>query len=370
MKDQAQPLRVAIAGGGTGGHVTPALAIAAALEAAGVGAPLFVGTAHGLEARLVPARGYRLHTLPGSRLVGGGLIAKIKGLWGLMLGIFAARRVLLQERIEVVIGVGGYASGAALLAARTLGLPTAIHESNAVPGLTNRVLGRLVGRVWIGMAAAAASFAVAKTTLVGNPVRPEIASLRTPRSLPIPGSRPLAVLIVGGSQGARFLNDEVPSLLAAVCAAGVPLRVRHQVGKLEAAPVRAAYAAAGIEADVVAYIDDMAGALSAADLAITRAGSGTLAELAAAGLPALLVPFPFAAGDHQAANAAAFCAAGAGTWSNQAAWQVQKLAPWIVSLLTDPAAYQRASQAARAAGHPDAATVLVADCLRWLGRRP
>lgn len=361
--------RLAIAGGGTGGHVNPALAIADAWVAAGAPSPLFIGTAQGLEGRLVPQRGYRLELVPGSRLVGAGLVGKLRGAVGLVQGVLAARRLLRAEGVALVVGVGGYASGAALLAARTLGLGTAIHESNAVPGLTNKVLGYLVDRVYLGFEAAAAAFPARKAVIVGNPVRPEIAALLgAERPAPAAGA-PRRVLVVGGSQGALFLNEQVPALLGALAARGVALQVRHQVGKLDAEPVRAAYAAAGVDAEVVAYIDDMAAALGAADVAVTRSGSGTVAELAAAGLPALLVPFPHAAGDHQAANAEAFCAGGAGSWCRQRDWDVQKLADRLEPLLTDNASWIRASAAARAVAKPDAAAALVADCARWSGGR-
>lgn len=360
---------LAIAGGGTGGHVNPALAVADAWVQAGAAKPLFIGTAQGLEQRLVPARGYRLELVPGSRLVGAGVLGKVRGLLGLMQGIWACRRLLRQEQVDVVLGVGGYASGAALLAARILGLRTAIHESNAVPGLTNKVLGRLVDRVYLGFDAARDAFPASKTQVVGNPVRPEIAALSEQERQPAGLDAARQVLVVGGSQGALYLNQNVPALLGALAGRGVRLRVRHQVGKLDAAPVEQAYVAAGIDAEVVSYIDDMAAELQRADFAITRSGSGTVAELAAAGLPALLVPFPFAAGDHQAANAAAFCAEGAGVWCRQGDWDVEKLAASIEPLLTDNASWIRASAAARAVAKPAAAAAIVADCEAWSRRR-
>ncbi len=364
---------VIIAGGGTGGHVNPALAIADAFGAAGGVDLLFIGTAAGLETRLVPERGYRLELVPGSRLVGTGLIGKMRGVWGLVRGVYAARRLIRSHGAQLVVGVGGYASGAALLAARTLGVGTAIHESNAVAGMTNRVLGRLVDRVYVGFEAAVASFPRQRTVVVGNPVRPEIARLA---AVGVGADAATAarvcqgrVLVVGGSQGALFLNENVPALLGVVARSGVKLDVRHQVGKLDAAPVIAAYAAAGVDAEVVPYIDDMAAALAWADVAVTRSGSGTVAELAAAGLPALLVPFPHAAGDHQAANAAAFCDGGAGHWCRQSDWNLEKLAPTIVSLLTDNASWSRAHGAALQVARPDAAQRIVDDCVCWMGGR-
>ena len=352
---------IAIAGGGTGGHVNPALAIADAYVQQVGASPMFIGTAKGLEARLVPQRGYTLELVDGSRLVGGSLSAKIRGLVGLVRGVSQARKILKKHGVKLVIGVGGYASGAALLAARTLGLRTAIHESNAVPGFTNKVLGRLVDRVYLGFEAAAAAFPGDKVVVTGNPVRSEIETLDVSRALPADPA-PAQVLVVGGSQGALFLNENVPALLAAVRDRGVALKVRHQVGKLDAEPVEAAYAKAGVDAEVVKYIDDMAAAYRWANFAVTRAGSGTVSELAAARLPALLVPFPYAAGDHQAANARAFADAGAGFWQRQRDWNSEKLADRVASLMSDDGAMDRAVRGALAVARPDAARAVVADC--------
>ncbi len=355
---------VVLAGGGTGGHVVPALALADAFAAAG--SPVhFIGTEHGYEARMVPKRGYRIELVPGSRLVGGGLGAKLRGLWNLAKGVMAARRILAQLRPRLVVGVGGYASGAALLAARSMGIACAIHESNAVPGMTNRVLGKLVQRAYLGFAAAGSAFSPAKTLVSGNPVRAEIAAVGPTRQWR--GSRPVHLLVVGGSQGSEFLNVHVPELALALAKTGLALEVRHQVGKLAALPVEQAYQQAGIVAQVEGFIDDMAAAYAWADLAVTRSGSGTVAELAAAALPALLVPFPFAAGDHQAANAAAFCAQGGGRWVRQGAWSLTELTAWAATLLRDDATWRPASAAAAAVALPQAAAAVVRDCGQWVG---
>jgi UDP-N-acetylglucosamine--N-acetylmuramyl-(pentapeptide) pyrophosphoryl-undecaprenol N-acetylglucosamine transferase len=173
--------------------------------------------------------------------------------------------------------------------------------------------------------------------------------------------------VVGGSQGSEFLNQHVPELVGALTKLGVNVQVRHQVGKLAPAPVEQAYRDAAISASVEGFIDDMAAAYAWADFAVTRAGSGTVAELAAAALPALLVPFPFAAGDHQAANAAAFCAQGGGRWVRQGAWKLEELQVWAQQLLTIPEVWQRASQAAAAVALPQAAAAVVRDCGVWLG---
>ncbi len=366
----SQLQKIVLAGGGTGGHVTPALALADAFRAQIPACDvLFIGTPQGMEATLVPKRGWRIETVPGSRLVGGGLLAKLKGVVNLLQGILAARAILQREKPSLVIGVGGYASGAALLAARTLGIPTAVHESNAVPGLTNRVLGVLVDRVYLGFAAARGEFPRDSSLVSGNPVRPEIRRVGGTRGDGIPAGRLPRVLIVGGSQGSEFLNGHVPGLLAALAELGVPVEVRHQVGKLDGAPVAARYTDHGLAHTVESFIDDMAAAYTWADFAITRSGSGTVAELAAAGLPALLVPFPHAAGDHQAANAKAFAAAGAGAWVRQGDWNEARLAQNLKELLRNAQKWQAASQAARVMAGRDAALAVVEDCQEWLGAR-
>ncbi len=333
---------------------------------------LFIGTPQGMEATLVPKRGWRIETVPGSRLVGGGLLAKVKGIRNLVEGILAARAILKRERPSLVIGVGGYASGAALLAARSLGIATAVHESNAVPGLTNRVLGVLVDRVYLGFAAARGDFPRDSSVVSGNPVRPEIRRVGASRAATFAtngAGRLPRVLVVGGSQGSEFLNEHVPGLLAALRELGVQVEVRHQVGKLPGAPVAARYADQGVTHTVDSFIDDMAAAYAWADFAVTRSGSGTVSELAAAGLPALLVPFPHAAGDHQAANAKAFADAGAGAWVRQGDWNEARLAQNLKDLLTHEDKWQAASDAARQMAGRDAAMAVVEDCQEWLGAR-
>jgi len=366
----SQLQKIVLAGGGTGGHVTPALALADAFRAQIPACEvLFIGTPQGMEATLVPKRGWRIETVPGSRLVGGGLLAKLRGVRNLVQGILAARAILKREKPSLVIGVGGYASGAALLAARILGIPTAVHESNAVPGLTNRVLGLFVDRVYLGFAAARGEFPRDSAVVSGNPVRPEIRLVGGQRGREALVEHAPHVLVVGGSQGSEFLNEHVPGLLAALHELGVTVEVRHQVGKLDGAAVDARYTDHGLAHAVEPFIDDMAAAYAWADFAITRSGSGTVAGLAAAGLPALLVPFPHAAGDHQAANAKAFATAGAGAWVRQAEWNEARLAQNLKELLTNPMKWQAASQAARVMAGRDAALAVVEDCQEWLGAR-
>lgn len=357
--------KVIFAGGGTGGHVVPALALADAFRARDPDTEVvFVGTQAGLEATLVPARGWRLELVPGARLVGTGLFGKLRGAWRLLAGLRAAISLLRAERPTLVVGVGGYASGAAVLAARWLGIPTAIHESNAVPGLTNEVLGALVDRVYVGFEAATPAFSRDATVVSGNPVRAAIARVGDARRQR--GGSLRRLLVVGGSQGSAFLNARVPELVATLQSRDLEIEVLHQVGRLDAADVVQAYARIHVPARVTPFIDDMAAAYEWADVAVTRAGASTIAELCAAALPALLVPFPFAARDHQAANAQAFAAAGAGWWVRQADWDAGRHADTLVPVLTSAARWADASRAAHGLSYPDAAGFVAADCADWL----
>jgi len=355
--------RVAIVGGGTAGHVYPALAVAAAYRQAVPEVDvLFIGAGDGFDARLVPRYGYRFHAVRGLPLYGVGVVAKLRAIQHVFAGTADARRVLRAHGTQLVIGFGGYATAGTMLAARRARLPTAIHEANVVAGLTNRLLGRCVERVYLGFDSAARAFPVRRTLVTGNPVRPELLALvDTQRHAPRPAERPVRILVTGGSQGAQFLNRQVPPLLRQLRALGLRVDVRHQVGDWGADAVCVAYAQGGIEATVTAYIDDMAAAYGWADFAVTRAGAVTIAELGTAGLPALVVPLPTAAGDHQTANATAFAAAG-GWWVSEAAWSCAAEAERIAGLLRDPEAWMAASRRLRQLATPGAAAAVVADC--------
>jgi UDP-N-acetylglucosamine--N-acetylmuramyl-(pentapeptide) pyrophosphoryl-undecaprenol N-acetylglucosamine transferase len=355
--------RVAIAAGGTAGHVHPALAIADAYrDAVDDLSVVFLGTPDGLEARLVPRHGYRLAPIPAAPLFGVGIAGKLRAMTALVAGTAAARRVLHEQRSEIVVGFGGYASAGTLLAARTLGIPMVVHEANAVAGLTNRLLGRLADRVALGFASAAEGFAAAKTLVTGMPVGAAILRLGATTATRPRDHAPLHVLVCGGSGGSGFLNARVPELLARVAARGPALAVRHQVGAASPAPTAAAYARAGIPADVVPYLADMADAYDWADFAVTCAGAATLAELAAVGLPALLVPLAHAARDHQTANARAFAALTGVRWVCESDWSIAALAPEVADLLGSPPARAAAAVRMRAAARPDAARAVVAAC--------
>ena len=365
-----KPRCVAVVGDGTAGHVYPALAIAEAYKQTRADVDLlFIGIPDGFAARLVTSHGYRLALVQGGPLFGVGVTGKLQTLWRLGLGVLQARRILRAAATQLVVGVGGYASAAALLAAKSLGLSTAIHEANTVPGLANKLLGRFVDRVYLGFAAAGEAFPADRQLVTGNPLRPEVVALGSEqRTAPHGADRSIHILITGGSLGAPFLNQQIPELLKQVADRGLPLEVRHQVGGFDPSPVRAAYAHARVPASVVPYIDDMTDAYRWADFAIARAGAGTIAELAVSGLPALLVPLPHAPGNHQVANALAFTNTGGGWCVQETDWRVEAIAERLITLFSNATAWTAASQSARRFATPEAARAIVADCEALLSR--
>jgi UDP-N-acetylglucosamine--N-acetylmuramyl-(pentapeptide) pyrophosphoryl-undecaprenol N-acetylglucosamine transferase len=360
----APPRRIAIACGGTAGHVYPALAIADAYRRMIPGTDvLFVGGTGGVESRLVPAYGYRLAVTRTAPVLGVALAGKARAVIMTMVGMAQARRILRREIVHLVLGLGNYACAPAVLAAWSLGLPTLLHEANAVAGVANRFLGHVVDRVLLGFESAAAGFAK-PTTVTGTPVRAEILALahgQDPDGAPRPGL-PARILVSGGSQGSRFLDERVPDLLARLVLRGQALEVRHQAAEPDLERVQAAYAGAGVRAQVVAYIDDMAGAYAWADFAVVCAGAVTLAEVSAVGLPVLLVPLASAALDHQLANARAFAAATGARWVREDAWAADALAAHVASLIASPSAWSAASAGVRRLARIDAAAAVIRAC--------
>lgn len=359
-----QRRRIAVVGSGTAGHVSPALAVARAYESAfGDVEIVFIGTTGGFETRIVPALGYRLLLVSASPFFGVGLLGKLRAICCAMLGMLEARRILRSLETRLVIGLGGYTSAGVLLAARSLGLRTAIHEANIVPGLANRFLGWFVDRIYLGFEAAAWPFSPVCTRLTGNPIAPEIVAASKEK---LSGHRqllqPVRVLVTGGSQGALFLNRQVPGLLKRITEHGLTIQVWHQAGDFDLEPVRAAYAQMGLPARVTRYIGDMAAAYSWSDFAITRSGALTLAELAVCALPALLVPLPGCANDHQTANAEAVADAFGGWWVRESDWDTEALASRIAAMLQRPNAWMKFKERIRILAAPEAAQAVVADC--------
>ena len=366
-------MRVLIAGGGTGGHLNPGIAIAEEVTGRPGNQVLFVGTARGLESKLVPAAGFRLEVLDVSGLNRVGAGRFVKGLLRLPAAFFASRGILKRFRPDLVIGVGGYASGPIVLTAALLGYPTAIQEQNSHPGFTNRLLGRFVTRVFIAFEDAAAFFARRKTVLAGNPVRRKFLQASTNAVAPqATTSGPwgsMTVLVVGGSQGARAVNDLVIGAAAVLHGEGRLPRIVHQTGPSDEARVRQRYSELGLTGlvDVRPFIDDMSSALGTADLVVGRAGALTLAELAMVGRPAILIPLPTAAADHQSRNAASFARAGAALVADQASTTPAALARLVADLCADADRRAAMSRLMAKLGRPTAATQIVDELERVAG---
>jgi UDP-N-acetylglucosamine--N-acetylmuramyl-(pentapeptide) pyrophosphoryl-undecaprenol N-acetylglucosamine transferase len=354
--------RVLIVVGPTAGHVYPALAIADAYRARHPDLDVgFAGALDSLAARILGARGYALALVSGSQLVNVGPGGKLAAAGRAVSGFVQARRLLRARRTRLVLGLGGYASGAILLAARSLGARVAIHEANVVPGLANRWLAPFAHRIYLGFGAAAVAFGTRQPLVTGHPVRADIAALAgEPRSAP--GRERLArILVLSSTRGERFLAERVPDLLAGVERRGVAVEVLHQSGQFSADALAHAYRLAGVKATVAPYLDAIGSAYRWADFVIARSGAGTLAEIAAAGVPALLVPLADAPGDHQAANAATVAAAGAGIVVREGEWRCDPLAVQVTALLGEDA-WTAAARAARRLARPDAAARIVEDC--------
>ncbi|WP_374352865.1 undecaprenyldiphospho-muramoylpentapeptide beta-N-acetylglucosaminyltransferase [Chitinimonas sp.] len=353
------PRTILIMAGGTGGHIFPALAVAKELAQRGWNI-VWLGARGKMEAELVPKHGFPIALLPIGGVRGQGLVRKLVQPLEQARALVMALAVMLKHRPAAVIGFGGFTGFAGGLAARLLGKPLVVHEQNSVAGLTNKVLARFARRVLVGFPSAFAG----RGELVGNPVRSDISALPAPAERFAERSGPLRVLVVGGSLGAAALNEVVPQALALLPEAQRPL-VTHQAGSKHVDVLREHYAAAGVTADCVPFIDDMTRAYRDADLLICRAGALTLAELAAAGVGAILVPFPFAVDDHQTGNAAYLADAGAAILIQQRALTAQWLADRLREL--DRNRLLAMAEAARSRALPDA-TRSVADIVEQVAR--
>jgi len=358
-----------LAGGGTGGHVSMALALGEAIAERG-DPVLFVGAEGGLEGRLVPEAGFDLVMLPAGRWMGAGAAARARALVDLARGARAARAVLRRFAPDVVFSVGGYAALPAVAAACLRRTPVALVEPNAVPGRANRLAGRWARAVYLAFDAAAPAFPRARARgalrVSGVPLRRGLLAAfaaAAPRREPKP---PLRLLVFGGSQGARQLNDAMLDALPRLDA--TQLEIAHQTGAADRARVAEGYARAGFQAEVFDFDPDMPRRYRRADLALCRAGAITVAELALAGLPALLVPYPYAADDHQTANAAELARAGAARLLDPRRFDAARLAGALADLLAEPSRLGEMSRCARALARPDAAREIVEDCRARIAR--
>jgi UDP-N-acetylglucosamine--N-acetylmuramyl-(pentapeptide) pyrophosphoryl-undecaprenol N-acetylglucosamine transferase len=341
-------MKVILAGGGTGGHVIPALAIAQELKSKFGAEVIFIGTPRGIETRLVPQAGFELRLVEVGPLNKVSFTRRLRTLFDLPRGLLACRRMLRQFRPDVVIGVGGYASGPAMLAAIIGGVPTIAFEPNLMPGFANRRVARWVTAAAVQFEESCRWFG-GKCHVTGVPVR--AAFFQVP---PRGEGEPPSLLVFGGSQGARAINRAVCDALPELRRRLPGLAIAHQTGEREFETVRSAYSAAGVEADVRPYIEDMAGAFSGADVLLCRSGASTVAEVAAAGKAAIFIPFPHAADDHQRRNAEALVSKNAAVMLPESELTPARLAETIVSLFADRARLRQMSSAARALSRPDA----------------
>lgn len=341
---------VMILAGGTGGHIFPGLAVARALRDRHVPV-LWLGADGGMETRLVPANQFPIETLAVRGLRGKGLIAKLGAPFVIVRSVLQAIGVLRRAKPRAVISFGGFAAGPGGMAAWLLRRPLIVHEQNRAPGFTNRILARLARRVLCGFPG---SFPGVPNETVGNPVRSEIAALPPPSMRFAHRDGPIRLLVLGGSQGARAINATVPHVISHLQATHT-FEIRHQCGDKMLDDARRAYVEAGVSASIEAFITDMAAAYGWADLVIGRAGALTIAELCAAGVGSILIPFPGAVDDHQARNAEFLEQAGGGSWMRQDGKLEDALRDRLASYAGDRAQLLVLAQAARAASFPDAA---------------
>lgn len=351
-------MKLLLAGGGTGGHLFPAVALAQRLlETEPEAQVRFVGTERGIEARILPQLGLPLETIEIAGFVGKGAFAKLGLLFLGPKSLWQSRRILAEFRPDAVVGVGGYASAPVLLAALLRGIPTLIHEQNVWPGLTNRLLARWVKRVCLSYADSDRFFPRGRTVVTGNPLR------RGMEDCPTVSCGKPTLLVFGGSRGARAINEAVAAALPRLEAFRGDLEILHQTGTEDLQRTREAYQRAGWDPQgVVPFIDDMAGAYARAHLVVCRAGATTMAELTACGRPAIMIPFPQAAADHQTANARALARKGAALMLPQQELTPERLAKLVAGLLKDRPRLHSMSAAAKSLGKAGAADRILREC--------
>ena len=335
-----------MAGGGTGGHVLPLLAVAKELRRRGHEV-LFFGTKKGIEARLVPAKGFSIEYIEIGGLKGLGAQRVLRTLWMLPASTLSVLARLRSLRPAAVFSMGGYVAGPVVLAALALRIPVIAMEPNAVPGITNLRLGRFVRKTLLAFPEAARYFPAAKTEVTGLPVREEFFAIS-----PLPRGPALRLLITGGSGGSRTLNNAARQSWPLFRAAGFPIHILHQTGRDAFEDTRTAFAKSGLDGEVVPFIENMPRAFASSDLIVSRSGAGAVAELAAAGKPSILVPFPFAADQHQLRNAEAFERAGAARMIADKDMNGEKLFQAVTGLASQP---ERMGEAARTLAKPGAA---------------
>ncbi len=361
-------MKLVIAGGGTGGHLFPGIAVAEEFLARDpANRVLFVGTERGLEARVLPRLGFKLECIEAAGIRGKSGFAQLKGMAMLLHAYSQSRKILKEFRPDRVLGVGGYASGPLVLAARGMQIRRFIHEQNAIPGITNRLLARFVDQVFISLEQSRGFFPKEKTLLTGNPIRKEIAATVGNAGVERGAGGPFRLLVFGGSAGAHSINMNMIAALPLLQELRAQLAITHQTGENDLEEVRTAYAREGFAATVVPFIDNMAEAYRVSDLVICRAGATTIAEVTACGRACLFIPYPHAVDDHQRQNAEALLKEGAGFMLLERELSGERLAQQIRDLLDKPLAIVSAGEHARKLARPDAARVIVDEMLKETG---
>lgn len=320
-----------IAGGGTGGHVFPAIAVAQALKKLNPSCEItFIGTERGLEHRLVPQAGFTLKCVRVSGVKGKSLLSQLKAVFQLPMAVYSCLKILRKNKTKAVLGVGGYASAPALMAALILRIPRAICEQNSIPGLTNRLLSHVASKIFGSFPDDDRIFPDRKFSLAGNPLRAGFEHRQQPTQR-VKGR----IVVIGGSLGATFLNEIVPAAAAVLKEKGRTFSIVHQTGAKEVAAVKERYEKCGVEAAVLPFIDDMLSCYLAADIVVCRAGATTCTELMALGIPSVLIPFPQAANDHQTRNAEFLTKNNAGLLMPQKTGSAEQLSVFLGKLLSD-----------------------------------
>ena len=362
------PLRLTIAGGGTGGHIFPGIAILAALREITPVEVLWIGTGRAVEREILAGMDIDYKQLDARPVYGVGIGKALSALFGLPSSILVAKRALKGFSPHIVLGIGGYVAGPVLAASRMLRIPLVIHEQNLIPGLTNRWGGRLAERIFVSFSGSRSWFPKGKTLLTGNPVRSEF--LRggevgepSQRYSDI-DQRPKRILVIGGSQGARAINRLVTSALTILSESGVDFQVVHQTGRDDLAYTERVYREAGIRAEVHPFIRDMATRYQWADLVVSRSGAGTCAELAVTGTPSILIPYPHAASSHQEANAKELESVGASITLRESEVGPERLAATIEGLLRDGQRLSRMSRGALSIARPEAARIIAEEMVK------
>lgn len=368
MAAKANPLNIIIAGGGTGGHLFPGVAIADEFISRGNTEVLFIGVDGNLEKRVLQQGGYRFAAIDVAGVAGKSPLKTIKALYRQIKAVFAVLSIMKGFPPVFVLGLGGYASVPALIAAKIKGKATAIAEQNSLPGIANRLLAMFVDRVFISIASSAKYFPKDKVCFTGNPVRKGFLATALQERGEDKAER-LTLLVCGGSQGARAINNTLLAVIPDLASERDKIAIIHQCGyHANREALQQAYSDAGIQARVETFIDDMATAMRVADFVISRAGATTIAELTALGKPALLIPFPFAANNHQLLNARCLASASAALLLEESDLNAATLARLLKEIINDREKLAAMSQKAKALGKPQAAQAVVNEALRMCGR--